>query len=141
MRDGIYDDAAAVTHMSNDTDSIESLTWQCQEAWATMIEVLIGMGMLWNQLGWWCITPVTIVIRKSTSSVRSVVENADQYIRSIFTSGQTDWKQSWRDGCGLAESKTKTDRVDELYDRLYQKHQDGTLLCAILLVITTPVTY
>ena len=70
MRDGIYDGAAAVTHMSSDTDNVENLAWLCQEFWAQMVEVLIGMGMLWNQLGWWCMTPLAIVVRKCHSNTR-----------------------------------------------------------------------
>ncbi|KAE9374390.1 putative multidrug resistance protein [Stipitochalara longipes BDJ] len=62
MRDGTYDDSAAVTHMSSDADNVETLPWLCQESWAQMVEVLFGMGLLWNQLGWWCITPVIIVV-------------------------------------------------------------------------------
>lgn len=69
MRDGIYDDAAAVTHMSSDTDNVENLAFLCQEAWAQMIEVLFGMGMLWNQLGWWALTPLAIVARMLNSSL------------------------------------------------------------------------
>ncbi|RFU34159.1 hypothetical protein B7463_g2169, partial [Scytalidium lignicola] len=61
MRDGVYDDAAAVTHMSSDTDIAENFAWLCQETWAQMVEFLIGMSMLWNQLGWWCLTPLVIV--------------------------------------------------------------------------------
>ncbi|KAH8812816.1 putative multidrug resistance protein [Xylogone sp. PMI_703] len=56
MRDGVYDGAAAVSHMSSDTDNVENFAWLCQEAWAQMIEFLIGMSMLWGQLGWWCLT-------------------------------------------------------------------------------------
>jgi len=61
MRDGIYDDAAAVTHMSNDTDNVILFPWLCIEVFAQMLEVLIGMALLWNQLGWWCLTPLVIV--------------------------------------------------------------------------------
>jgi ATP-binding cassette subfamily C (CFTR/MRP) protein 1 len=68
MRDGIYDDAAAVTHMSSDTDTVEMLAWLCQESWAQLVEVLIGMAMLWNQLGWWCLTPIAIVACKCHSN-------------------------------------------------------------------------
>jgi ATP-binding cassette subfamily C (CFTR/MRP) protein 1 len=62
MRDSVYDDAAAVTHMSSDTDNVENLAWLFQETWAQTVEFLVGMGMLWNQLGWWCLTHLVIVI-------------------------------------------------------------------------------
>ncbi|KAI3325328.1 ABC transporter [Xylariaceae sp. AK1471] len=61
-RDGINDGAAAVTHMSSDTDTVENLAWLCQEMWAQMVEFLIGMVMLWVQLGWWCLTPLAIIV-------------------------------------------------------------------------------
>ncbi|KAK6064862.1 hypothetical protein SCUP234_12830 [Seiridium cupressi] len=61
MHDDIHDDAAAVTHMSSDTENLENFAWLCQDSWAQTIELLIGMGMLWAQLGWWCLTPLVIV--------------------------------------------------------------------------------
>lgn len=64
MQDGVYDDAAAVTHMSSDTGNIENLGWLVQELWCASLEVLIGMAMLWNQLRWWCFTPLVIVLCK-----------------------------------------------------------------------------
>jgi len=137
MRDGIYDDAAAVTHMSSDTDNVENLAWLCQETWAKMAEVLIGMGMLWNQLGWWSITPLAIVICKLHSNAPDW-GNANQYIHSVLASGQMDRKQSWQIGCRLAESKTETDCVNDLHDRLYQEYQDGTLFKALYWSSTPP---
>lgn len=71
MRDGIYDDAAAVTHMSSDTDTVENLAWLCQESWAQMVEFLVGMGMLWNQLGWWCLTPLAITVCECYHNARN----------------------------------------------------------------------
>jgi ATP-binding cassette subfamily C (CFTR/MRP) protein 1 len=64
MRDGVYDDSAAVTHMSSDSDTVENLAWFFQESWAQVVEVLFGMGLLWNQLGWWCLTPLVLVVCK-----------------------------------------------------------------------------
>jgi ATP-binding cassette subfamily C (CFTR/MRP) protein 1 len=71
MRDGVYDDAAAVTHMSSDTDNVENFAWLCQEIWAQMVEFLIGMSMLWNQLGWWCLTPLAITVCKCDFNARN----------------------------------------------------------------------
>lgn len=62
MCDGIYDDAAALSHMSADTDRVETFSWMCQEVWALLVELLIGMALLWSQLGWWCLTPLLTVI-------------------------------------------------------------------------------
>jgi len=61
MRDGVRDDVAAVTLVSSDTDNAENLSWLFQESWAQMAELLVGIAMLWNQLRWWCLTPLVIV--------------------------------------------------------------------------------
>jgi len=50
--------------MSSDTGMVEIFPWLCQESWSQMVEVLFGMGLLWNQLGWWCLTPIVIVVSK-----------------------------------------------------------------------------
>ena len=65
LRDGVYDGAEAVTLMNSDTAGVENLAWLSQETFAQMVEALIGMGMLWNQVGWWCLTPLAIIVRKS----------------------------------------------------------------------------
>jgi hypothetical protein len=64
MRDGVYDDAAAVTHMGNDVDSVDRMGWLFQEAFGNLVEVIVGMFMLWNELGWWSLTPLAVVICK-----------------------------------------------------------------------------
>ncbi|KAH8194638.1 hypothetical protein TruAng_011196 [Truncatella angustata] len=79
MRDGIYDDAAAVTHMSSDTDNVENLPWLCQEAWAQMIEFLIGVCMLWNEIGWWCLAPL-LIISLSSLVARWVAGKVAKYV-------------------------------------------------------------
>ncbi|KAK6212798.1 hypothetical protein LQW54_004887 [Pestalotiopsis sp. IQ-011] len=71
MRNGVYDDAAAVTHMSSDTDNVENLAWVCQEIWAQTIEFFIGIVMLWFQVGWWCLAPVVVVILFTQAAKRT----------------------------------------------------------------------
>ncbi|KAH8891439.1 P-loop containing nucleoside triphosphate hydrolase protein [Thozetella sp. PMI_491] len=61
MRDGVYDGSAAVTHMSSDVEGIEGFPRSCQELWALSVELLIGMTLLWYQVGWWCITPLVMI--------------------------------------------------------------------------------
>ncbi len=50
--------------MSSDADIVENLAWFFQESWAQVVEILFGMSLLWNQLGWWCLTPLVLVICK-----------------------------------------------------------------------------
>ncbi|KAH8658409.1 hypothetical protein BX600DRAFT_469082 [Xylariales sp. PMI_506] len=59
---GAHDDAAAVTHMSSDVDSINHFSYLLQESWADILEVVVGMTLLWNQIGWWCLTPLALVV-------------------------------------------------------------------------------
>lgn len=61
MRDGVYEDASAVMHMSSDTEVMENFVWLCQEMWAQVIELMIGITMLSAQLGWWCLMPLIII--------------------------------------------------------------------------------
>jgi ATP-binding cassette subfamily C (CFTR/MRP) protein 1 len=57
--------------MSTDANNVEYLSWFLQELWAKMLEVLIGMAMLWNQLGWWCLTPLVIIAGKCQLNARN----------------------------------------------------------------------
>ncbi|KAG9247609.1 putative multidrug resistance protein [Calycina marina] len=95
MRDGIYDDAAAVTHMSSDADNIELLPWQVQELWAQMMEVLIGMLMLWNELGWWSLTPLVIV---------AVFSRIAKWIGGRISKSMVEWQQAKQERIALTNS-------------------------------------
>lgn len=61
MRDGVYENASAVMHMSSDTEVMENFAWLCQEMWAQVIELMIGIAMLSAQLGWWSLMPLVII--------------------------------------------------------------------------------
>jgi hypothetical protein len=119
MRDGIYDDAAAVTHMSSDANNVENLSWIIQELWAQIIEILIGMALLSNQLGWWCLTPLIIVLCKVTPAFAPQGWYAYFGTYSNFQSFIVDGKQGREIDWRLAESKTETNRPNDINDRLY----------------------
>ncbi|CEJ87424.1 hypothetical protein VHEMI04411 [[Torrubiella] hemipterigena] len=63
--DGAYENASVVMHMSSDTDIMENFAWLCQEMWGQVIELMIGIGMLWMQLRWWCLMPLVIIASSS----------------------------------------------------------------------------
>ncbi|KAK4449692.1 hypothetical protein QBC34DRAFT_350884 [Podospora aff. communis PSN243] len=68
IKDGIFDEAAAVTLMSND---VGSLTWAAEllhDLWSNCLELGIGMYLLADELGWVCIAPVVIVLITSQAS-------------------------------------------------------------------------
>ncbi|KAF2488718.1 putative multidrug resistance protein [Lophium mytilinum] len=62
LRDGVYDESAAVTHMSTDIDRIAEGMKNMHETWARLIEVAIGIWLLSTQLGAVSITPIVIVV-------------------------------------------------------------------------------
>lgn len=64
LQDGHYDESAAVTLMSTDTDNIAGSAGMIYEAWAMTLELLIGIALLARQLGWACIMPLVFVISK-----------------------------------------------------------------------------
>jgi ATP-binding cassette, subfamily C (CFTR/MRP), member 1 len=51
LRDGVYDESAAVTHMSTDIDRIVSGMQSMHEVWARLMEVAIGIWLLSIQIG------------------------------------------------------------------------------------------
>lgn len=68
IRDGVYDDAAAVTHMGNDVDGVDHISSIFQDALGNVIELIVGMIMLSSELAWWSLTPLVIVALSSQVS-------------------------------------------------------------------------
>lgn len=65
VKDGVFDESAAVTLMSNDADSAAGCWDIFHDLWSQFLEVCIGMYMLATELGWVCIFPVLVVLCKS----------------------------------------------------------------------------
>jgi hypothetical protein len=53
-------DGRAVTLMSTDANLVSDTAYMFHEAWAQMVEVIIGLAMLARQVGW--VFPVPLVI-------------------------------------------------------------------------------
>jgi ATP-binding cassette, subfamily C (CFTR/MRP), member 1 len=66
LRDGVYDESAAVTLMSTDIDRVASGMQSLHEVWARLIEVAIGIWLLSIQLGAVSVIPIVVVVCKST---------------------------------------------------------------------------
>ena len=62
LRDGAYDEATAVTHMSVDVDRIAMSMESVPETWARMVEVAIGIWLLSTQLGAASVVPIVVVV-------------------------------------------------------------------------------
>lgn len=69
IRDGVFDDSAAVTLMSNDAEQIAHSADLFHELWARVLELCIGMYLLANELGWVSIVPLLIVACRLNSPV------------------------------------------------------------------------
>lgn len=61
IKDGVFDDSAAVTLMSTDVERIMMTADLLHELWAQTLELCIGMYLLATELGWVCIVPLIIV--------------------------------------------------------------------------------
>jgi ATP-binding cassette subfamily C (CFTR/MRP) protein 1 len=62
LRDGVYDETAAITLMSTDIDRIGSSMQNMHEVWARLAEVAIGIWLLSIQLGAVSAIPIVVVI-------------------------------------------------------------------------------
>ncbi|KAK3367203.1 ABC transporter [Lasiosphaeria ovina] len=62
IKDGAFDDSAALTLMSNDVPHATGLGSIIHDIWSTALELGIGMYMLSGELGWVCILPLVFVL-------------------------------------------------------------------------------
>ena len=62
LRDGVYDESAAVTHMSTDIDRIATSMQSMNEVWSRLVEVAIGVWLLSIQLGAVSVIPILVVL-------------------------------------------------------------------------------
>ncbi|TDZ49871.1 ABC transporter gloK [Colletotrichum trifolii] len=63
-----YEDGKAVTLMSTDAESVGQSASMFHEAWAHVIEVLLGTVMLARQVGWVCLSPYALILLASQMS-------------------------------------------------------------------------
>jgi ATP-binding cassette, subfamily C (CFTR/MRP), member 1 len=86
LRDGVYDEAAAVTHMSTDVDRISLSMESMPETWARLIEVAIGVWLLSIQLGAVSVVPIIVVVSKfiTSSSRASNTHSSTNHIQSAL---------------------------------------------------------
>ena len=68
LEDGHYDESAAMTLISVDTENITASLGMFYEVWAMLLELVIGMTMLAIQVGWACVMPLVLGIRELPNS-------------------------------------------------------------------------
>ncbi|KAG9672583.1 P-loop containing nucleoside triphosphate hydrolase protein, partial [Aureobasidium melanogenum] len=56
-----YNDYSAATLMSTDVDALAKTSEMFHEAWAQVLEVIVGMVLLSQQIGWFCLVPLPII--------------------------------------------------------------------------------
>lgn len=64
IKDGVFDEAAAVTLMSDDASEVVWASSLIHEVWSNCVELCIGMYLLADELGWVCISPLIVVLGK-----------------------------------------------------------------------------
>jgi ATP-binding cassette, subfamily C (CFTR/MRP), member 1 len=85
IKDGVFDDSAAVTLMSNDAGNAASCGNLFHELWSQVLELGIGMYMLARELGWVCIFPLLVVICMLPALLTSQMSFV-RYLRLLGTS-------------------------------------------------------
>jgi ATP-binding cassette, subfamily C (CFTR/MRP), member 1 len=71
IKDGLFDESAAVTLMDNDTGNGANCGYIFHALWSGGLELCIGMYMLARELGWVCIFPLFVVLCKGPVSIAS----------------------------------------------------------------------
>lgn len=56
-----YNDYSATTLMSTDVDALANISEMFHEAWAQVLEVIVGMILLAQQIGWFCLVPLPLI--------------------------------------------------------------------------------
>ncbi|KAH8663507.1 ABC transporter [Tricladium varicosporioides] len=80
-----YEDGNAVTLMSSDVDNLSTAGEMFHETWAQVLEVLIGLALLANQLGWIWPLPLFFIFLCSKVS---------QYVAKNLKKGQRNCSQA-----------------------------------------------
>ncbi|OCK85970.1 putative multidrug resistance protein [Lepidopterella palustris CBS 459.81] len=78
LGDGVYDESAAITHMSTDIDRIAASMQSMHETWARLIEVSIGVWLLSIQLGAVSVVPIIVVIICAAINTRATKYSSNQ---------------------------------------------------------------
>ena len=62
IKDGVFDESAAVTLMSNDAEQMTFGANLLHELWSQALELCVGMYLLGSELGWVCIVPISLAV-------------------------------------------------------------------------------
>ncbi|THX26412.1 putative ABC transporter [Aureobasidium pullulans] len=82
ISDGAKKDGAALTLISTDIDTITRVLGELNESWARIIEVAVGIGLLYRQVGAVCIVPVILTL---------VATQAQTWVSKRIGSRRKDW--------------------------------------------------
>ncbi|THW86771.1 putative ABC transporter [Aureobasidium pullulans] len=82
ISDGAKKDGAALTLISTDVDTITRVLGELNESWARIIEVAVGIGLLYRQVGAVCIVPVILTL---------VATQAQTWVSKRIGSRRKDW--------------------------------------------------
>ncbi|KAH0298728.1 P-loop containing nucleoside triphosphate hydrolase protein, partial [Aureobasidium melanogenum] len=73
-----YNDYSAITLMSTDVDALTNVSEMFHEAWAQVLEVIVGMGLLAEQIGWLCLVPLPLIYARNLRSKQLAWNKATQ---------------------------------------------------------------
>ncbi|KEQ84925.1 hypothetical protein M438DRAFT_317897 [Aureobasidium pullulans EXF-150] len=83
-----YKDFSAVTLMSTDADSLGNVSDMFHEAWSQVLEVGVGVTLLAQQIGWFCLVPLLLI---------SGCSNMTRYVAKNLRPKQHAWNKATQD--------------------------------------------
>ncbi|KEQ92274.1 hypothetical protein AUEXF2481DRAFT_47927 [Aureobasidium subglaciale EXF-2481] len=83
-----YKDYSAVTLMSTDTDALGNVSGLFHEAWAQVLEVIVGMILLAQHIGWFCLVSLPLIYSCS---------HMTRYVAPNLRPRQHAWNQATQD--------------------------------------------
>jgi ATP-binding cassette, subfamily C (CFTR/MRP), member 1 len=78
----VADDLPAVTLMSGDVDQMSNAIMYASEVWAIIVEIGVGIGLLWRQMGTIALAP--IVLTSITAPLNTILARLQRKRRGIW---------------------------------------------------------
>ncbi|KAF4636442.1 hypothetical protein G7Y89_g1648 [Cudoniella acicularis] len=95
VKSGGYEDGNSVTLMSSDVDNLSTVGEMFHETWAQVFEVMLGLGLLANQIGW--VWPIPLVFIFFCSRV-------SRYVAKNLKTKQKNWSHATQNRISMITS-------------------------------------
>lgn len=132
IKDGIFEDSAAMTIVGSDTETAEGVGETIHNLWADLAEFCVGMYLLYRELGWVFICPLLVILCKCRQNWRLETYRAPKltFTSRYFQKRTVPHLQPLRLSQILCHGDPDARPGDKRQARCNQKHQnDGPCRC------------